>query len=455
MNSTFSAEKIIFIFALCVFSLSALLPIFSLYSWHDHQRIAEVFLLFIICFISVLNVRNFTFRGWWLVFLFFFIGCVSSMYSIYFDWAMKEWSRCFGLFCLVIFVSKINRSRWVERAICFILFLIGFFLSFQFLNYYAMAFLTGVQNLDSYFLLYGFDNPRFLAQFQAVLLPMLAVFLLQAHEVKKRSQVVFIFIVLLVQWVMVWSMAGRGLLLGYFIACCSLFFIRKDFLKFILFQFYIAASGYFLFFIMFDLVPYFFDFKAGVRDLLRYGLSGREMIWWQAIEMILTDPFLGVGPMHYSAVWNHVAAHPHQLLLLVFSEWGMPAGFLFCYFVFNYFRCGAFFIRNGAVTNFDGGVWLILVSAFVLGQVDGVFVMPYGEVWLAIIIGIAVSRWGVGSKYVGGGFVVVPFALMAALILFCVLIFEAPNLLIKEDSFFNDNAIGSPPRFWGQGWIPM
>ncbi|MBM9995387.1 O-antigen ligase domain-containing protein, partial [Pseudomonas aeruginosa] len=41
----------------------------------------------------------------------------------------------------------------------------------------------------------------------------------------------------------------------------------------------------------------------------------------------------------------------------------------------------------------DAGLWLALVSVLVLAQVDGVFVMPFTQTVLALLVGIAMARW--------------------------------------------------------------
>ncbi|MDZ4334618.1 MAG: O-antigen ligase family protein [Pseudomonas sp.] len=454
MTRSLPLNVLFFIVALCVFSSSALFPYFSMYSWHDHQRIAEVFILCVICILYVSNCRSVSFPMSGVVFLFFLVGLFSSFCADYLGWALKEWARFFGLFVVVVFVAKVESVFLLRQSVFFILFLCGFFLSFQFINYYLMAFLTGIGNLSPYLLLYGFDNPRFLGQFQVVLLPMLSVFLLRAREGGGGGYFAIAGL-LLVQWAMAWSMGGRGMFLGFSVALLSLFFIRKRFFNVILIQLFFAFFGYLLCLFLFKWIPFALDIKVVDISVFRDGLSGRELIWQEALGMIFEYPVLGVGPMHYSAVWNNVAAHPHQLLLLVFSEWGGIAGVIFIYLVFSCFRRGVFFLRGDAATDLDAGVWLVLVSAFVLGQVDGVLVMPYGEVWLAIIAGVALGRWKNSSALHRGTLLFVPFALLAFFVLSFVLFVEAPSYLEKEASFIKENAIGSPPRFWGQGWIPM
>lgn len=455
MTKSLPLSLLFFIFALCVFSSSALFPYFPMYSWHDHQRIAEAFILLVVCILYISKSRSFDLPMGSIVFLFFIFGLLSSFYAEYLFWALKEWGRILGLFVMVVFVAKVDSVFYIRGAVFFILFLLGFFLSFQFLNYYVMAFLTGIVNFSPYFLLYGFDNPRFFGQFQIVLLPMLAVFFMQALNSGRKPWYFAVAAVLVVQWGMAWGMAGRGLFLGYAVALLGLFLIERRFLSFILVQLGFAFFGCLLFLLLFKFVPFVLDLKSVGESVFRYGLSGRELIWRGALEMFLEHPFLGVGPMHYSAVWNNVAAHPHQLLLLVFSEWGGIAGSVFIYLAFVSFRHGVFFLRGDTATDLDAGVWLVLVSAFVLGQVDGVLIMPYGEVWMAVIAGIALGRWRGSSGLRGGTLLFVPFTLLAVFVFAFVLFIEAPNYLESEAVFIKENAIGSPPRFWGQGWIPM
>lgn len=455
MSQTLSKEAFVFLCALCVFSCSALLPIFSMYSWHDHQRIAEIFLLCVVCFLSISGFKGSIALDCHAIFSFFLLGLFSSLMATHSGWALIEWSRFFGLFLVVCFVAKVGGGERVRDLIFMILFLIGLFLSFQFVNYYVLAFLTGVRNLDPYFLLYGFDNPRFFGQFQVVLLPMLAVFVMRARNERKHIWCIVISSVLLIQWVMAWAMAGRGLFLGFFVAAISLIYIRKDFFKFVSFQAFFVLVGYFVFAFFFEWLPYFLEFKIIDREVLRYGLSGRETIWLAAVNMSLENPILGVGPMHYSAAWNNIAAHPHQFLLLLFSEWGVLSGLIAIYLIVKAFKRGALFVQSEAATDLDGGLWLVLVAASTLAQVDGVFIMPYGEVWLSVIIGFAVLRWRGQSGGARRRLLTVPFTLAALAVLVLVLLIDAPRLLVMEEEFLLENSIGSPPRFWGQGWIPM
>ena len=41
------------------------------------------------------------------------------------------------------------------------------------------------------------------------------------------------------------------------------------------------------------------------------------------------------------------------------------------------------------------------------------------------------------------------------IITLCIIIYDVPYLYSSQMGFWNYHHIGSPPRFWDQGWIPM
>src|SRR5690554_7983592 len=79
--------------------------------------------------------------------------------------------------------------------------------------------------------------------------------------------------------------------------------------------------GFIVFYLMFTVVPEWLGQTSVIRDSMRFGLSKREVIWQLAWDMFVANPWLGVGPMHFSAEVNSVAAHPHQVVLQWLAEW--------------------------------------------------------------------------------------------------------------------------------------
>lgn len=111
-------------------------------------------------------------------------------------------------------------------------------------------------------------------------------------------------------------------------------------------------------------------------DRINFSLSAREILWEKAVQMMIERPILGYGPMHFASV-DSIASHPHQIILQIGSEWGVPILLLcliFAGFIFN--KClKVLRDKNSSITyTFLFGA---LIASLVQSMVDGVFVMPY------------------------------------------------------------------------------
>jgi len=217
-----------------------------------------------------------------------------------------------------------------------------------------------------------------------------------------------------------------------------------------------ALFGIILFILMFILIPAWLELTPDLRDSLRTGLSGREIIWSLAWEMSLAHPWLGVGPMHFSATFNPVAAHPHQVLLQWAAEWGLPATLMAL--VLGLWGMGSSVgrLRGNNPDYMAAARWLAIAGALLLAQVDGVFVMPYVETWLAILIGLSLPEISAlaSNRPVQRHL----FQVMAIMVVFMtghVLITEAPVIAESGGADSETNRLDWTPRFWAHGWIPM
>lgn len=306
----------------------------------------------------------------------------------------------------------------------------------------------------------GFDNPRFYGQFQVLLIPILHGLSSQQGWHKKLFNQKVIYPTLLLQWCIVWALAGRGVLLGLGMACVITLLATGGRYKTLLLQvlaFVLAGAA--LYFLLFFCIPEWAGLARDIPSGLRFGLSKREVLWQGAWEMIRTNPLLGVGPLHYSAVWNHIGAHPHQATLQFLAEWGIPATLLFLFSIMVGMLRGVSMVRNNTSV-LDVSLWMALLAALTLAQVDGVFAMPYTEGWLAVIAGLARARWKspVGAVSMACS---IRRAIFSMLLLFAtaiiarILIVDVPLLHEASMKFYEEHNIGSPPRFWDQGWIPM
>lgn len=439
--------------ALSCFALTSLVLPFSEYDWHDQQRIAQLLLLvFVCCFVL--------FSGSCLggafinpLLAIFLLGGASVLSADILLWAAREWALQVGLVILSLFYARLLVCESKQWVVIYIAVVVGGILGFQFFVGYAAAFLSGIRWLDPYSLFSGFSNPRFFGQFQAVLMPLLAG--LALHLWGRRSEFsVLVVLVLVGQWCIAYALGGRGFFLGMLVAHFSLFLMGFKFVRFVGLQLCSALAGLLLYGVLFFFVPFYLDVVPVLPDVLRSGLSARELLWGKAWQLASDNPWLGVGPMHFSEYVNSVAAHPHQMLLQWASEWGLPVAAM----VLGLMVWGVFFavrlLRYRPASEMDAALWGALIGVLVLAQVDGVFVMPYTQIWMAMMVALALARWSSCQIITGGQSCLIMFAvLLVVIILGHVLIVDALDSPELSRRFFDLYGYASRPRFWSQGWI--
>jgi len=457
-NPTSSAlTYALFALALLAFYLSAIQTWHLGYGWHDQQRIYQLLLLCAFAPLPALLPQSALPRLAQLLLIgLLLLGLCSSLLAAWPDGALKEWSRYAGLILLAISVSGLaGRTAW-QNFILWAMAAIGFVHAYQFLVYYLMAFVTGIRMLDADLLFSGFSNPRFFGQFQVMLMPVLVLLVERCRHQRRTSIAILLGLALTSQWCIAFTLGGRGLWLGLLASHIALLLINRQLWRIVALQAGAALLGLLLFLLLFKLIPLWLGLDPILRDSLRTSLSGRERIWQWAWEMALDNPWLGVGPMHYSATYNPIAAHPHQVVLQWLAEWGFAATFIALAIGAWGLLHGARCLRQVSANELDAGLWVAIVGALVLAQVDGVFVMPYTETWLALLIGLALARWSKPAtpsriQRIACAIIAIP----VLWVLGKVLISEVPTLPQTVDAYMTQHHTGWTPRFWSQGWIPM
>lgn len=427
------------------------------YTWHDQQRIYQLLLLCACAPLAALLPQTMLPRPVKALLAgLVLLGLCSSLLAAWPEWALKEWSRYVGLTLLILTVGGMSGHTAWQSYILWAMASVGFIHAFQFLVYYLMAFATDIQMLDVDILFSGFSNPRFFGQFQVMLIPVLALLLERCHQQRRVASVTLLGLVLVTQSCIAFTLGGRGFWLGLLASHLALLLINRQLWRIVALQAGAALLGFLLFLLLFKLIPLWLGIDPVLRDSLRASLSGRDLIWQGAWEMALANPWLGVGPMHYSATYNPIAAHPHQVVLQWMAEWGFAATFIALVLGAWGLTQGIRVLRQASANEWDAGLWVAIVGALVLAQVDGVFVMPYTETWLALLTGLAMARW---SKPASASrtqrLACAIIAIPVLLVLGKVLINEAPTLPQTAGAYMTQHHTGWTPRFWSQGWIPM
>lgn len=453
---TTKVKKIIFISTILIFITSAIELIEYNLAWNDYQRIFQIILLLTSSLLIILEKNTTNLKA---IHLILALGLISSLNAEHYDTALIEWGRYIGLLNLTILTAQLSKTKKIFESVLYILATSAFINSFQFIVYYATAFSTGILMLNADLLLNGFSNPRFLNQFQMLFMPILAYLALhhwQATHRYSKLLAVVLFSTLLIHWCIAFTLGSRGLWLGLAVCYSGLIILFPKFWRLLAVQASAGVLGFALYYFMFFIVPEWVGIEASVRNNLRFGMSGREVIWQMAWDMFLAHPLLGVGPMHFSAVVNSIAAHPHQVVLQWLAEWGLLATLAAIFVAFSGMLHGLKVIRSNAGEHIDAALWMSILGALALAQVDGVFVMPYTETWLAIIVGLALSRWA-KTHYESRWqtYFLRTLAISVIFIFGNVLINEVPTLIEDSKAHMEKHGTGFTPRFWMQGWIPM
>ncbi|MDU8432239.1 O-antigen ligase family protein, partial [Pseudomonas syringae pv. actinidifoliorum] len=349
-----------------------------------------------------LEVVTFPSRVKMLFFSIFFAGVVSSLMSHHPLWALVELSvlllSC-GISCALAQQRKFYGVQFDQLFIGFV-GLICLVKITQFLALTLAAFLSSAPTLDTDLLLDGFSNKRFYGQFQTFTLPLLVLPLLLTST--RRSIKVGLFCLTSLWWMIAISGGTRGTWLGMAAAVAVTFCLGRAGRRWAGWQMGAASTGLLLFTLLFNVLPGLLGIEVSnfAGDRLTTSLSAREILWQQAWEMIKQRPLLGFGPMHFADIWNAVAAHPHQAILQWACEWGIPSTLCVAGLALYGLSTTAVLLRKRAqslepVDLMRLCLFASLIGALTQSMVDGVIVMPYSQLWLAIIVGwlLALHEW--------------------------------------------------------------
>lgn len=471
--TTFSRTALaIFLLIVCALFASATLDTWHRgFPWHDQQRLYQLILLCAFAGAAIFLPTPTLPRSFFIpLYIVLGFGLLSVFFAEFPAWAFKEWARYAGLILLVLVIAYSARQACFFKAILYLLASAAFLNAFQFIVYYCMAFLTEIYMFDVDLLFNGFSNPRFLNQFQVLFMPVLAGLVVlhwNNHGRYQRLLSGLFFITLLVHWCIALSLGSRGLWLGLAASHLALLLFFPRFWRLLAIQAATGILGFLLYQLLFLIIPEWLGQESLLRSSLRFGLSKREVLWDIAWHMFLENPWLGVGPMHFAATLNPIAAHPHQVVLQWLAEWGLFATLAACLLAFIGMWHGLHILRSPQAEPIDAALWLSIAGALAVAQVDGIFVMPYTETWLAILIGLALALWSAPTTQVAAlqqgrssrrfipSLSYKPLALIVILTLGNILINEVPTLPLDSEAHMEKHGTGYVPRFWLQGWIPM
>ncbi|WP_249222970.1 O-antigen ligase family protein [Noviherbaspirillum sp. L7-7A] len=395
---------------------------------HDNQRLGQVIILVIAAFILLWRIiidRIDTIAASNMAFpclvIFFALGLLSSFTAWSVRHALYELAS-FGLLIVLACLIANEISTFGESLLELILRLCGGGCALYVLlalEAHVLALVQGIPMHGATFVFISFDSPRFFNYVQTVSLPLLGLlttrsllFVSGEHRdgnrldgAWHRYEFLFWSAVLIFWWMLLFASGGRGAFAGIIIGMAVAYLhCRKHAKLWIHTMVFSCLAGLLAYFLLYFLVPQMLGIPAAgnpfetVERTIASPATGRYALWRAALEMILTHPFLGVGPLHYAHydAYLHIASHPHNWPLQIASEWGIPAALFLSLTLVRLWQTLVNIKKNISQDDLVSSTTLsVLIATYtailVDGMVSGLIVMPASQLWIALYGGCA---WG-------------------------------------------------------------
>lgn len=443
-------------------------------TWHDQHRIGQIGLLGGVV-LGVLTIwrRDMAASALrlprWVGLAFagaFGLGLVSAIAAAYPRFAALEWATLLLLLGLAWLLARQARQAsvlfdmWTIRLVVALAVVIAL----KIMTGYLAAMLA-IGRLDTIMLFDGtFSNRRFFGQVASMAIPLLAYPLLSAEM--PRAQRGGLFVLLAVWWMLVIVSGTRGTWMALAVAAVLLAAVAwRASSGWLRIQTWALGVGALLYVVLFVVLPTWLGLDASLESRLSRlsNLNGRAELWALAWAQIQAHPWLGIGPMHLAAIRNDFGAHPHNAVLQLAAEWGVPAALaLILSAAVGMQRLLTRLRQQKASPN----VLLVCLTASLLAacaqsMVDGVIVIPYTQTWLVLVTGWALGvyfRDVVATPVVPDSRMLrlgIPALSLLALAALLNGIFpEVLNRAEVTQAYIDAGNLLIPPRYWGVGWIP-
>lgn len=399
----FRSESLVTLALLCAFTFSFLFA-----SSHNTQRGIELIALSGVA-IAVLvrvikgHVPTLSTSAGSMFLIFFILGLASATMALSLRHAIFEWSVLLILLVAIFFIS--SELKCTFNRISSTVELLGFaciLYSLRVAVMYVIALASGFQP-DWSVIAAGFSNHRFLNHTQTALLPLVILLCIKAPPDSGWRKTWFALGAF--WWSLLLVTEARASILALTGACALTYVLRRFHARqFILTMALTALAGAILYVVLFTLLPMMFGvlpLGSPMNVLERTAVnptSNRNILWEFAFQTISAHPWFGIGPHHFAhaAIGLNTGAHPHNWLLQIAVEWGIPA--LLCLLGAVFLGARAL-VRSGSMlapadrTNQQMLVMLQVActAIFVDGLFSGVIVMPQSQLAIALVLGLAVA----------------------------------------------------------------
>lgn len=405
------------------------------------------------------------------VIAFFGLGALSCSRAVHPGFAWLEWSWTLCWFAATALLATEARqismrlhdavSRW---SICLIASYATLFYAIN-----ATALFSWQAALP--FAYPGFDNVRPLSDYQTMVVPFLPFAISRVVVPRWRWAA---WILAGAYMAIVIATGSRSILLGQSVALFAIGVLEgRRALRFLGAQLVLWLAGLAFYLAFFWLWPQIgapaITAAASVplAGFARFDSSLRGDLWQLAWTMVKENPLLGIGPMHFAVRFNPVAASPHNHLVQLAAEWGIPALLAFILLVGSLLRQFMRAVKKVDLERtpeeraFSLALATGLLALLVQSCVSPVFNNPLSQMGLSLLVVLAVAS----APLPASGANSAPQSRVGALVAITALLFFAWQVMpwlprIEERNFCyvvtppkQRPTVHLAPRFWQQGWL--
>jgi putative inorganic carbon (HCO3(-)) transporter len=389
----------------------ALFSNFFVTGMHNRQRVLELGVLLAMT-LAVLVLRPaalgglFGLRAEKPLAAFFLLGIAGSAFAFSPGRALTEVSLLFllYLFARLVAAEIAQGGRAVMLRLVQLVAIVCALHSLKFWVAYVASFILHIP-LDTGDFTMGFSNIRFFNHAQTPILPLVLMLCCVTPATSRLRRLWWSLAAY--WWMAIFATSGRGVLMGMVGGCIAVAVLRRrlalPYIKAAALTAGLGLLGYLVFLVVVPVLAggsAFGAFASVVERTAADPVSNRLVLWGRALDLIVHHPLLGVGPMHFAhnAGDLHTGAHPHDWVMQIASEWGIPAFLCLCVTL----ACGArALLRAGARLAVDDKPEQAICSTLVAGGaailvdglVSGLFVMPQSQLAVVLFIGCAIG-WG-------------------------------------------------------------
>ena len=449
-------EKYLFVLLAAFLLAITILPFSMPTTFHDSQRFISI-----LATTALLGIRFLTMAAWSktdiiAVLTLVVYGSITSALSIAPEWSFVEVSLFLMIILSVVFTFTNPDISLLTKLTLLFASTQSIYICRDLLNYIFS--ITSNNKLDVWDVIDGFSNIRFYAQFLSWTTPFLLGYITIKTDNKFRKAIITICIL---SWMLVLVSGTRAFILGITFSLLSTFWITpgiwKRYATWTILTGLAGAIGYLiLIFILPGILGV--DNSAALNSTVDRDFSnssGRVKIWIDTLNIALSHPYTGIGPMMTAmdGVLDRVA-HPHNFLLQLMAEWGIPFATAFMILaIYLAFRWKKLIAENAAEReSLALPVTAAISSATAAGLVDGLMVMPVSLLYMSVILGFGAALWRTWTPDIKRFKAPVWFTVLLFTPVLSLAVFTTYQWIkiAKSDVIYS-----SAPRFWEDGKIKL